>query len=75
MPFAWTAIHLIDIISGKTANADVGSALDKDNPLATTPTRKVIIYNFADAECGVLIDYLNIELFCCFKAYLVQKYK
>lgn len=49
MPFAWTAIHLVDIISGKTASSDAtaattttGPAQEKDTPPAGTPARKVI---------------------------------
>ena len=51
MPFAWTAIHLIDIISGKQASTDAaataagtatGPSQEKETTLAGTPTRKVI---------------------------------
>eukprot|EP00112_Aurelia_sp_Birch-Aquarium-sp1_P006977 Seg1762.3 transcript_id=Seg1762.3/GoldUCD/mRNA.D3Y31 product="Dedicator of cytokinesis protein 7" protein_id=Seg1762.3/GoldUCD/D3Y31 len=33
MPFAWTAIHLIDVISGATAGGDSGSQAEKENTL------------------------------------------
>ena len=46
MPFAWTAIHLVDIISGKSGGIDPGSVQEKDHPAANT-TRKVhqVIYS------------------------------
>ena len=52
MPFAWTAIHLVDIISGKQASADAaataaaaaatGPSQERDTTQAGTPARKVI---------------------------------
>lgn len=50
MPFAWTAIHLVDIISGKQASTDpaataagtaTGPSQEKETTPAGTPTRKV----------------------------------
>lgn len=41
MPFAWTAIHLVDIISGKTASPEAGPVQEKDAPAAANLTRKV----------------------------------
>lgn len=40
MPFAWTAIHLIDIISG-AASTETGVSTDRDSGSAGTPGRKV----------------------------------
>lgn len=54
MPFAWTAIHLVDIISGKQAATDAaatppaaatGLIQEKETTPAGTPARKVIIFN------------------------------
>jgi len=50
MPFAWTAIHLVDIISGKQASTDTtataaaatGPSQEKETTPAGTPARKVI---------------------------------
>ena len=33
MPFAWTAIHLIDVISGATGGGDSGNQAEKENSL------------------------------------------
>ena len=50
MPFAWTAIHLVDIISGKQASTDAaataaatatGPSQEKETTPAGTPARKV----------------------------------
>lgn len=53
MPFAWTAIHLVDVLSGKPASTDAPAAAaptatgpsqqEKDTPPAGTPARKVRI--------------------------------
>lgn len=49
MPFAWTAIHLVDIISGKTASTDAAAATttgpsqEKETPPTGTPVRRVMI--------------------------------
>ena len=43
MPFAWTAIHLVDIITGK--NTDTGPVQEKDSPAATAPNRRVHTVN------------------------------
>ena len=50
MPFAWTAIHLVDIISGKTSSTDAAAAAatatgpsqEKETPAAGTSVRKVL---------------------------------
>ena len=53
MPFAWTAIHLVDIISGKQASTDTaataaaagattGPSQEKETTSAGTPARRVI---------------------------------
>ena len=41
MPFAWTAIHLVDIISGKQANIDPGTPQEKDSATSSLPSRRV----------------------------------
>ena len=41
MPFAWTAIHLVDIISGKQANTDPGTPQEKDSATSSLPSRRV----------------------------------
>ena len=41
MPFAWTAIHLVDIISGKQANTDPGPPQEKDSATSSLPSRRV----------------------------------
>ena len=42
MPFAWTAIHLVDIISGaSTGNVEAGGSVEKDVTAGGTPTRRV----------------------------------
>ena len=41
MPFAWTAIHLVDIISGKQANTDPGTSQEKDSATSSLPSRRV----------------------------------
>lgn len=41
MPFAWTAIHLVDIVTGKNPTPDVGSVQDKDISATPTSNRKV----------------------------------
>ena len=53
MPFAWTAIHLVDIISGKQASTDAaptaaaatGASQEKETTPAGIPARKVIHIN------------------------------
>ncbi|XP_068675223.1 dedicator of cytokinesis protein 7-like [Montipora foliosa] len=40
MPFAWTAIHLVDIITGKTSTPDVGSLQEKDATPTANSNRK-----------------------------------
>ncbi|XP_073227641.1 dedicator of cytokinesis protein 7-like isoform X3 [Porites lutea] len=40
MPFAWTAIHLVDIISGKQANTDPGTPQEKDSATSSLPSRR-----------------------------------
>lgn len=44
MPFAWTAIHLVDIITGKTANTDTGSVQDKDTTTAAAVANRRVIF-------------------------------
>ena len=41
MPFAWTAIHLVDIITGKSTTPDVGSVQEKDAASTPSSSRKV----------------------------------
>ena len=41
MPFAWTAIHLVDIITGKSTTSDVGSVQEKDVAVTPLSSRKV----------------------------------
>ena len=41
MPFAWTAIHLVDIITGKSTTPDVGSVQEKDVSVTPLSSRKV----------------------------------
>lgn len=41
MPFAWTAIHLVDIVTGKNPTLDVGSVQEKDVSATPTSNRKV----------------------------------
>lgn len=41
MPFAWTAIHLVDIITGTTTNPDTGSAPEKDTVAANLLNKRV----------------------------------
>lgn len=45
MPFAWTAIHLIDIISG-AASADPGPVADKDTAAGGTPGSRKVYFLF-----------------------------
>ncbi|XP_067028614.1 dedicator of cytokinesis protein 7-like isoform X1 [Acropora muricata] len=40
MPFAWTAIHLVDIITGKSTTPDVGSVQEKDVAVTPLSSRK-----------------------------------
>lgn len=67
MPFAWTAIHLVDIISGKQASTDAAAAAAATGPSQekeTTPAgnlaRKVINPN---------VDKLHL-----LNMYLIQNY-
>lgn len=51
MPFAWTAIHLVDIISGRQANTDPGTPQEKDSATSTPASRRVhILYTIENDD-------------------------
>ena len=62
MPFAWTAIHLVDIISGRQANTDPGTPQEKDSATSTPASRRVhILYTIEndDRKQLLVVCYRN----------------
>lgn len=64
MPFAWTAIHLVDIISGKQVNTDPGTSQEKDSATSSLPSRRVHTLYTIEKDDGKTVTCTQLKELC-----------